>query len=214
MCWKAAVYSGAKNIFTNNPSTTLVAERFFFGMKSRWRIKKKLDVKAKRRKGLRGAIKFAHVNGFSNDSHPQNVHPTRFSCVRHATGENTRKSDNAENTRMQPVRLSILARFSQLATVRCETSRLFRSLQILHLRIYKYIHRVQRKSHPPKSYHDDSLFGLIRFFKKFPAIVEIFRRHINIDLNLFRRDFCETESFALTLSVAKFFERERFSILD
>lgn len=61
-----------------------------------------------------------------------------FPCVRHATGENTRKPDNAENTRTQPVRLSILARFSQLAAVRCETSRFFPSLQILRLRIYEY----------------------------------------------------------------------------
>lgn len=102
--------------------------------------------------------------------------------------------------------------FSQLATVRCKTPRFFRSLQILRLRIYKYIHWVQRKSHPTKSYHDESLFGLIRFFQKIPRNCWNFRAlykslsYINIDLNLYRRDFCKIGSFALTLLMAKFFD--------
>lgn len=71
--------------------------------------------------GLRGAIKFAHVNAFPTISiRGANVRLYACACV--AIGENTRKPDNAENTRMPPARrLSIPARFSQLATVHRET---------------------------------------------------------------------------------------------
>lgn len=117
-----------------------------------------------------------------------------FPCVRHATGENTRKPDNAENTRTQPVRFSILALFSQLAAVRCEASRFFPLPQILRLRIYEYTYT----SNPTQRNTIMTIACLdccrIRFFKKFSANVEFCTVSAeNIGLNLCKRDFVKLD---------------------
>lgn len=94
-------------------------------MKSRWRTKKKRKKNSATSKANAGGEvtrrdKIRACKCLSNDFHPQSVRPNFHVYA-------TRQEKTCENwiTRKirEPVRLSIPARFSQLAAVRCEMSR-------------------------------------------------------------------------------------------
>lgn len=120
-----------QNIFTNNSPTTLLASLnvFFPGWNRDDESKKKRNKNTLSKPNAQARVTKCdkiRTCKWPFQRFPSAERASEFPCMRHMTRENTWKPDNAENTRTQPVRLSIPARFSQLAAaVRCETSRFF-----------------------------------------------------------------------------------------